>query len=86
LPADFDDSILTRYQPNATSWDTGTGTGCIAGTDGMAIGKCYRNCAYNQCVSIYACLSWCFSSFLTSLLRSKSLEYSIGLWFVPNRR
>ena len=58
-PSPSDDSILTLYEPDANAWinSCGGGTGCVAGADGPTTYTCYRNCAYNQCVSIYACLS-----------------------------
>ena len=62
-PADFGptNDFLQKYEPDAGSVTVGgsfTGTGCVAGTNTDISGfKCYRNCAYKQCVSIYACLS-----------------------------
>jgi hypothetical protein len=54
LPSPFD---VTRYKPAATILNAGfSGTGC-GGAGGSTLFTCYRNCAYNQCVSIYACLS-----------------------------
>jgi hypothetical protein len=58
-PADFDNDadFKAKYEPGASFRVAGIGTGCVAGTDDDGSYTCYRNCAYNQCVSIYACLS-----------------------------
>jgi hypothetical protein len=57
-PSPFDNNLLTLYEPDASGLNGLSGTGCIGGTDDNPRYKCYRKCAYNQCVSIfYACLS-----------------------------
>ena len=63
LPAGFDGNafaFMGKYDPDANWLQVGgsyTGTGCVPGTNGDPDYTCYPNCAYKQCVSIYACLS-----------------------------
>jgi len=60
-PAGFLENITAfkqNYDPPAGFDSTGaSGTGCVWGTNSNADTKCYRNCAYSQCVSIHLCFS-----------------------------
>ena len=68
LPTGFNDAgFENNYDPPVTDRDGSSGTGCIAGTDGDTRATCYRNCAYNQCVSILLCISPYLYSSLTNV-------------------